>query len=156
MIDKKDNLKEVVDNFPEVSPILVKFGLHCASCHVSAMESIEDGCKAHSLNAKEIDNLIKEANEQIKKFDSLPDFDFTKKAFSKLKQKLNESNNKYIRIFPIFGGFDFNTTNKKFSDEIILEKGFKIVINEKVRRFLKGVKIDFDEKQNDFSAKRID
>ncbi len=154
MITKKDNLKLVSDSFPEVGQVLAEYGLHCVGCHVSAMENIEDGCKAHGLSDKKINELVGSMNKQVKLFDSLPDLEFSSIALSKLKQKLSKNKCKYIRIMPIFGGFDFDATNKKNDSEIVLEKGVPLLLNEKVRRFLKGVKIDFDEKQKDFVAKR--
>jgi hybrid cluster-associated redox disulfide protein len=153
MISKKDNLKEVVDNFPEVGPVLAKFGLHCVGCHVSAMESIEDGCKAHGLSDKQINVLVKNANSQIKIFDDLPDIKFSKKAVFNLSKKLVDSKDLYVKIIPIFGGFDFETTSDKDSIDL-LDVGFPLLIDKKIRRFLKGVVINFDEKKKDFVAKR--
>ncbi|MDD4251175.1 MAG: DUF1858 domain-containing protein [Candidatus ainarchaeum sp.] len=154
MITRKDNLKTASDNFPEIGPILAGYGLHCIGCHVSAVESIEEGCMAHGLSDKDIVKLVKDANAQIKLFDSLPDLSLTKKALLNLKEKLSKSKDKYVRVFPIFGGFDFETTSDKYDNEIIVDAGIELLLNAKARRFLKGVSIDFDEKKSDFIAKR--
>jgi hybrid cluster-associated redox disulfide protein len=42
---------------------LFEAGLHCIGCHMSAYETIEQGCLAHGFSKKEIDDLIKKLNE---------------------------------------------------------------------------------------------
>jgi hybrid cluster-associated redox disulfide protein len=41
--------------------------LHCIGCRVSAVESIENGCKVHGMDDAQIDALVKEINKSIKK-----------------------------------------------------------------------------------------
>jgi hybrid cluster-associated redox disulfide protein len=154
MINKKDNLKEVVDNFPEVGQILLEYGLHCVGCHASASESILDGCKAHGLSDEKIDDLVKKANQKIKIVDSLEDVDFSKKALEKLSERLSKNNCKFVKIVPIFGGFDFEVTNEKNDSDELINGKISLLLDKKIRRFLKGVLIDFDGKKDDFVAKR--
>ena len=85
MINKKDTLGQIMQNYPEVAPVLAKAGLHCVGCHVSAYESLEDGCLAHGLKEKDILDIIKKSNDVIKKVDSLPEISFTKKALEVLE-----------------------------------------------------------------------
>ncbi len=155
MIGKKDNLKVVSEKYPEIGEVLAEHGLHCVGCHASAVESIEEGCKAHGMDDNAIKALVKKLNERKKMFDSLPELKLTKKAVKKLEEKMKKTNAKYVRVFPVFGGFDFETTEKKLSGELLLKKEVPLLLNGKIERFLRGVEIDFSEKQNDFSAKRV-
>ncbi len=154
MISKDMNMKEVIDKFPEVGPILAQAGLHCVGCHASAGETIKQGCSAHGLTDKAINDLVDLANDKIKLFDSLPQIKFTKKASAHLKEKLKSAKAKYIRLMPIFGGFDFDAVNEKHENEILIKGEVVIVTSPSLERFLRGVTIDFDSKQNDFTAKR--
>jgi hybrid cluster-associated redox disulfide protein len=154
MISKNMNMKEVIDKFPEVGPVLAQAGLHCVGCHASAGETIEQGCKAHGLTDKAIKDLVDLANDKIKLFDSLPQIKFTKKASAHLKEKLKVAKARYIRLMPIFGGFDFDAVNEKYENEILIDGEVVIVTSPSLERFLRGVTIDFDKKQDDFTAKR--
>ena len=156
MITKKDNLKDASDKFPEIGGVLAESGLHCVGCHAAANETIEEGCLAHGMEEKEIDALVKRANDKVKEFDTMEGFNFTPLAVTKLKEKLLENKSKYVRVFPVFGGFDFDVTDEKYDAEIELKKEVLVLINPKVERFLRGVIVDFDKEANDFSAKRKD
>lgn len=41
-ISKKTVLGEIINNNPEVVPVLASAGLHCIGCHVSSYESLEE------------------------------------------------------------------------------------------------------------------
>jgi hybrid cluster-associated redox disulfide protein len=154
MIKKTNMLKETVEKYPETGMVLANAGLHCVGCHSSANETIEQGCRVHGMTDEEIDSLVEKLNSKVKEFDSMEEVQFTDKALSELKKRLDESNFEFIRIFPMYGGFDFDAVNEKHDDEIVLDKGIKIVSTESLLRFLRGVTIDFDESKNDFQAKR--
>jgi hybrid cluster-associated redox disulfide protein len=154
MISKDMNIKEVTDKYPEVSAVLSKAGLHCVGCHVSAEETIAQGCSAHGMSEKEIDGLIVDANNKIKLFDTMPGFKFTQKAIDQLKQKMAGAKAKYIRLLPIFGGFDFDAVKEKYETEILIDSQVPIVTSPNLERFLRGVTIDYDAEQKDFTAKR--
>lgn len=55
---------EVLKKFPETAEVFMKEGLHCIGCPMAMMETIEDGCKAHSIN---VDKLIEKINKKLKK-----------------------------------------------------------------------------------------
>jgi len=154
MINKKDTLGQIMKDYPEVAPVLAKAGLHCVGCHVSAYESLEDGCLAHGLTEKDIVELVKKANAEIRKFDSMPEISFTTKAASELEKKKLKEKGKYIRVAPVFDGYDFDVTSKKESDEIVVDKKLSIIADKRTQRFLKGVIVDYSDKEKDFTAKR--
>jgi len=63
-INKNMKLGEVVSKHPETIEVFMKNGLHCVGCHVAAYETIEEGAKAHGMDEKSIDIMIKELNEK--------------------------------------------------------------------------------------------
>jgi hybrid cluster-associated redox disulfide protein len=156
MITKDTNIKEAIDSYPEIASLLAQSGLGCVACHASSGETIEEGCKVHGFDDEKIVSLVGDLNKRIKEFDSKEKVELTKKAEEKLKEKLEESTDKFIRIVPIFQGFDFETTSEKLDKEVLLEKRVPILVESGLERFLRGVIIDFDEEEDDFSAKRKD
>jgi hydroxylamine reductase len=63
-ITKDMTFAELLEKKPESMNILFEAGLHCIGCHMSAYETIEQGCSAHGMNKKEIDELIKKLNSR--------------------------------------------------------------------------------------------
>ena len=57
---------EVMQKYPDSAEIFMSFGLACAMCHAAAFETIEQGCKAHGMNDKQIKDLLKKLNEKVK------------------------------------------------------------------------------------------
>jgi len=66
-IKKTMAIKEVLDKYPEAAQVLFEGGIHCVGCHMAAEETLEQGLKAHNLNDKQVDEVIKKMNELIKK-----------------------------------------------------------------------------------------
>jgi len=66
-IERNTTLGEVVNNYPDAIPAMLEKGLHCVGCHVAAFETVEQGAKAHGMDDKEVDSLLKEMNAAIKK-----------------------------------------------------------------------------------------
>lgn len=159
-ISKDDLIGDIVSNYPETIPVLAQAGLHCIGCHVSVSESLLDGCLAHGLEKKDVDKLVIDANKRILDFESAPKVTFTNNAVLELVKKLKSNGSKYVRIVNTFGGeFDFDTSNEKDADEIIVQakdgKGFiEILIPSRIERMLRGIEIDYDSKLKDFTAKR--
>lgn len=151
MINKNDIILNTVDKYPEVATVLSAAGLHCIGCHASGSETIKEGCLAHGLNEKEIDNLIIDINKKIKEYDSKTKITFTNIAIKKLKEKLIENKSKFIRITPIFGGVDFETVDKKFDLDVeLLFSGLTLITDSKTERLIRGIRVDYSSKDNDF------
>jgi len=62
---KSMTLGEIVQKFPHAGALLAEAGLHCIGCHISAFETLEQGCRAHGLSDKEIENLVKSINSSL-------------------------------------------------------------------------------------------
>jgi hybrid cluster-associated redox disulfide protein len=62
LITRKTTIGEIVKKNPAAVQPLLEIGFHCVGCPASSFESIEDGAKAHGLNDKQIDELVKKMN----------------------------------------------------------------------------------------------
>lgn len=58
---------DIIQKYPHSIEVMFKNGLHCVGCHISAQESLEDGCKAHGMDDKKIKVIVDEINKKIKK-----------------------------------------------------------------------------------------
>jgi hybrid cluster-associated redox disulfide protein len=63
-ISKDMTFAELLEKNPESMNDLFEAGLHCIGCHMSAYETIEQGCLAHGMSKKEVDELIKKLNKE--------------------------------------------------------------------------------------------
>lgn len=62
-INKKMLIGEVAEKYPAVAGVLFEYGMHCIGCHINAYETIEQGCLAHGLTAKQIDEIVVKMNK---------------------------------------------------------------------------------------------
>ena len=62
-INKSTKISKVVGANPKAVEILFKAGLTCIGCPMAQQETLEQGCKAHGMNKKEIKKLVKELNK---------------------------------------------------------------------------------------------
>ena len=61
-ITKDMKIEEVVTQYPESTMVFMKHGLHCVGCHVSALETVEEGANVHGIN---VDALVEDLNKVI-------------------------------------------------------------------------------------------
>jgi hybrid cluster-associated redox disulfide protein len=66
-ITRQMTLGELVERFPEAAMIMAKRGMHCIGCHMAAWETVEQGCQAHGMPDKEIDELVEQMNREAAK-----------------------------------------------------------------------------------------
>jgi hybrid cluster-associated redox disulfide protein len=62
-ITKKTNINEIVEESPEAVGTLFEAGMMCVGCPMSEGESLEQGCKAHGMNDKEVKELVDKLNK---------------------------------------------------------------------------------------------
>ena len=55
-------LADILSACPEAADVLLSYGLHCVGCHVSAWETLEQGCRAHGFPEALIDEIVAELN----------------------------------------------------------------------------------------------
>ncbi len=63
-ITAKMTFAEILENHPNAAEILFNSGLHCIGCGMAMYETLEQGCQAHGMNRKEINELIKKMNSK--------------------------------------------------------------------------------------------
>lgn len=68
-ISKDLALGELIAKYPETVPIMLKYGLHCAGCHVASYETLEQGAKGHGMDEKGFEKMMAEMNKAIEKKD---------------------------------------------------------------------------------------
>jgi hybrid cluster-associated redox disulfide protein len=66
-ITRKTNMYWLLIRKPDLAKILISSGMGCLGCPMAQIETIEDGCKAHGMSAKEIDKLVQKLNKKIEK-----------------------------------------------------------------------------------------
>jgi hybrid cluster-associated redox disulfide protein len=65
------SLGEIIENYPETIPVLLKYGLHCIGCHIASWESLREGLMAHGLDEKGIMDVVDELNRTIRKHEEI-------------------------------------------------------------------------------------
>ncbi|MBP3431550.1 MAG: DUF1858 domain-containing protein [Clostridia bacterium] len=61
-ITKDMTIAEVLKMNPNLEEVFLGFGMHCISCPMSQMETIEEACQVHGID---VDFLIKKLNENL-------------------------------------------------------------------------------------------
>jgi hybrid cluster-associated redox disulfide protein len=59
-ISKRMTLGELIEKHPKAAMKMAEGGMHCIGCGMAAMETIEEGCRAHGMSDADIDKLIDE------------------------------------------------------------------------------------------------
>ncbi len=63
-ITKKTKFSEILKSKKDAAEILFEAGLHCVGCPMTAQENLEDGCLAHGMSGKEIEELVERLNKK--------------------------------------------------------------------------------------------
>ena len=63
MITKKTKMSKIIQENPDSVEILFNAGLSCVGCPMAQQETLEEGCKAHGMTDKEIDDLLSKINK---------------------------------------------------------------------------------------------
>ena len=59
-IDKSWTIGEVINENEDLTEVLMGFGMHCFSCPMSQMETLEEAAMVHGLD---VDFLVEKLNE---------------------------------------------------------------------------------------------
>ena len=65
MITGKEPIAQIVEKYPFLGEIFMEYGLHCVSCHVAEVETLEEGCMSHGMDEKTYEMLLEDVNELI-------------------------------------------------------------------------------------------
>ena len=61
-ITKKTRMSKILEEKPKAAKLLVNAGMHCVGCPMVMQETLEEGCIAHGMNKKQIDELVEKLN----------------------------------------------------------------------------------------------
>ena len=56
------NIREVIEKYPEVIPVFMKYNMGCVGCIAASFEKIKDIANVHGVDVKE---FVKDLNEAI-------------------------------------------------------------------------------------------
>ena len=59
--NKDTKIGEILEIAPEKTDILIEIGMHCLGCPASQMETLEEACEVHGIDAEEV---VKKLNEE--------------------------------------------------------------------------------------------
>ncbi len=65
-------VREIMTLVPAGADIMLEYGLHCFSCSVGGVETLEQGCHMHSFDDETIDALVEDINDAIGKAPKRP------------------------------------------------------------------------------------
>ncbi len=65
-ITKKTLINELIEKNPEVTEILMDYGLNCVGCHFSSHDTLETGLKIHGLD-HEMEMILRDINKVVDK-----------------------------------------------------------------------------------------
>ena len=54
MIEKTITIGELLEKYPDKVDILLESGMHCIGCPASQMETLEEACEVHGIDAEEL------------------------------------------------------------------------------------------------------
>jgi len=66
-ITRKTKLAKILQENPKAAQMLIEGGMHCIGCPMAMQESLEQGCLAHGMEDKDIDEIIDKLNNKKKK-----------------------------------------------------------------------------------------
>lgn len=67
VINKDSLISDIQQKSPRAIELLRDYGLSCANCFLNQFDNIENGAKLHGMTDKEIEKMIKEINDVLKK-----------------------------------------------------------------------------------------
>ena len=59
-IEKTTTIGEILEKAPEKADLLLEAGMHCLGCPASQMETLEEACEVHGIDA---DELVEKLNK---------------------------------------------------------------------------------------------
>jgi hybrid cluster-associated redox disulfide protein len=67
LVTKTMLIGEIASKYPQAVEVMFRHGMHCIGCGMTAYESLEQGCMAHGMSEEEIDKMVEDINEVVKK-----------------------------------------------------------------------------------------
>ena len=67
VISRASTIGELVLNHAVSAEVLLKHGFHCIGCSLAAYETLEEGAAAHGMGDAQIDALVQEIKDAVKR-----------------------------------------------------------------------------------------
>ena len=71
-ISKDMTVREIITLVPAAADIMIEYGLHCFSCSVGGMETLEEGCAMHGFDADTVAALVEDICDAMNRSPSRP------------------------------------------------------------------------------------
>lgn len=65
---------EIITLYPAAVDVMAAYGIHCFSCALGGIETLEEGCKIHGFEDEVIDQMIDDMNEAVAQAPAKPAF----------------------------------------------------------------------------------
>jgi iron-sulfur cluster assembly protein len=65
IIDRSSIIGDIVRIHPFTVEIFMDYGVHCAGCHISDFETLEQGILGHGFTEEDLETIIHDLNESI-------------------------------------------------------------------------------------------
>ncbi len=62
-ITKDMGIMKIIQKKPKAGEIMMEYGLHCIGCMASHFESLDQGCQAHGIDEKKIEEMVNKINK---------------------------------------------------------------------------------------------
>ncbi|MCK5021248.1 MAG: DUF1858 domain-containing protein [Candidatus Peribacteraceae bacterium] len=156
-ITRDMSIGEIVALFPPAENILIEYGMHCTSCSVGAIESLEEGCQIHGFSEEVIEEILDDINtELIESPNKNPILTLTLEAATALRAIANAENMEKAYLHVIIGSdgcYCLEFATKEPEDGICFsreeETGIAVCASGLVLQRIGGATIDY--KNDNFS-----
>jgi len=161
-------IADVLKKYPDVSVIMLEFGLHCVGCHANIYDTIEGGSKLHGMDDETIDEMVKQINAfvselktEVKALPADAKVTLTASAAAKLKDLMEKDKQDGfgLKISVMPGGcsgfvyqMNFEKEPEK-SDVVLNDKGVKVFIDVESLKMLAGAEVDYVDNLNESGFK---
>jgi|TARA_Y100000310_G_scaffold275909_1_gene292698 hybrid cluster-associated redox disulfide protein len=89
-ITKDMKIADIVEKCPDSAQIMMEQGMHCIGCHVSAVETLEQGAKSHGMSDEDIGTMVEKINA-IKKTETPEDSESKENSEPKKEEETKEA-----------------------------------------------------------------
>ena len=108
-IHRNMTVREIISLVPVAADIMLEYGLHCFSCSVGGVETLEQGCHMHSMDDETIEALVDDINDAIGKAPKRPQTLVITKEAARAIGEIAEKENRVGQILVVTvdenGGF---------------------------------------------------
>lgn len=68
-ITKNMQINDIINNYPDLIPLLMGYGLHCVGCSFSGHDTLESGAKIHGMSDEDIEFIVSDCNELLEELE---------------------------------------------------------------------------------------